>query len=112
MAKRRKSSIKQTLLCATRFWSFGWRERNNSTATLRQGVRHVVRKQGFSSAEIVKAERELIRDGKLEAKGSGGGATLRLTNKGNKVSCGRVKLAPWTDSQYPGASLGFVCKKG
>lgn len=102
---RRKADVKRTLLCATRFWSLGWKARDNSTPTLRAGVRHVVRKQGFTPAEIDKAERELVREGKLEVAGVRSGKTLRLTDKGNRADCKLVKLAPWTDSQYPGAAL-------
>jgi len=102
---RRKADVKRTLLCATRFWSLGWKARDNSTPTLRAGVRHVVRKQGFTPAEIDKAERELVREGKLEVAGVRSGKTLRLTDKGNRADCKLVKLAPWTDPQYPGAAL-------
>ena len=101
---RRKADVKKTLLCATRFWSLGWRERDNSTATLSSGVRHVVRKQGFTPQEINRAERELVREGKLEVE-RGGAKSLRLTDAGNRVSCTNVKLAPWTDDPYPGAAL-------
>lgn len=105
MSNRRKHDVKRTLLCATRFWSLGWRERDNRTATLRSGVRHVVRKQGFSTAAINKAERELVREGKLEVRGKGVGATIRLTDAGNRVSCSTVRLSPWTDPQHPGSQL-------
>lgn len=102
---RRKANVKTTLLCATRFWSLGWRDRDNSTPTGSSGVRHVVRKQGFTTDEINRAERELIREGKLEVGGKKHGKTLRLTDAGNRVSCTNVKLAPWTDDPYPGAAL-------
>lgn len=105
MARRRKADVKKTLLCATRFWSIGWREHDNRTATSSSGVRHVVRKQGFTTGEINRAERELIREGKLEVSGKKHGKTLRLTDAGNRVSCSSVRLAPWTDDQYPGAAL-------
>jgi hypothetical protein len=101
---RRKADVKTTLLCATRFWSLGWRERDNRTPTLSSGVRHVVRRQGFTPKEIDRAERELVREGKLEV-GRGGAKSLRLTDAGNRVSCANVKLAPWTDDPYPGAAL-------
>lgn len=105
MPPRRKADVKKTLLCATRFWSFGWREHDNSTPTLRHGVRGVVRRQGFTPAQIDRAERELVREGKLEVGGRYSGKTLRLTDKGNQVSCTNVKLTPWTDDPYPGAAL-------
>jgi hypothetical protein len=101
---RHKADVKTTLLCATRFWSLGWRERDNSTPTLSSGVRHVVRKQGFTPKEIDRAERELVREGKLEIHRRGA-KTLRLTDEGNRVSCTNVNLAPWTDDPYPGAAL-------
>jgi len=105
MPPRRKASAKTTLLCATRFWSTGWRERNNATPTLSSGVRHVVRKQGFTPKQINAAERALVREGKLEVGGQRYGKTLRLTDKGNRVSCTSVKLSPWTDDPYPGKDL-------
>jgi hypothetical protein len=112
MAKRRRAGVKKTLLCATRFWSLGWRKKDNSIGTLSDGVRHVVRKQGFTTVEINKAERELVREGKIETKGKGTGKTVRLTDRGNKVSCGSVELAPWTDSDHPGSALdGVNCDK-
>lgn len=104
MPPRRKASAKTTLLCATRFWSQGWRERSNATPTLSSGVRHVVRKQGFTPKQIDAAERALVREGKLEV-GRGGAKSLRLTDKGNRVSCTSVKLSPWTDDPYPGKDL-------
>lgn len=104
MSNRRKADVKKTLLCATRFWSLGWREHDNSTPTLSSGVRHVVRRQGFTSKEIDRAERALVREGKLEVSRSGA-KSLRLTDKGNRVSCANVKLSPWTDDPYPGAAL-------
>lgn len=102
---RKKASIERTILCATRFWSMGWRTRDNKIGTLRGGVRHVVRKQGFTTAAIVKAERALVKAGKIELKGKGSGATIRLTDRGNRVSCARVKLAPWTNAKYKGSEL-------
>lgn len=104
MSTRRKADAKTTLLCATRFWSLGWREHDNKTPTLSAGVRTVVRRQGFTPKQIDQAERALVREGKLEV-GRSGAKSLRLTDKGNKVSCKHVKLAPWTDDQYPGAAL-------
>lgn len=82
----------------------GWRERDNKTPTLSSGVRHVVRRQGFTPAEIDRAERELVREGKLEVDRRGA-KSLRLTDKGNTVSCANVKLSPWTDDPYPGSAL-------
>jgi hypothetical protein len=98
MPKRRKAGVKKTLLCATRFWSIDWRTKDNRIATLRAGVRKVVRTQGYTSKQIDKAERDLVREGKLEIGGRGTGKTLRLTDKGNRVGCRTVKLSPWTDS--------------
>jgi hypothetical protein len=103
---RQKADVKTTLLCATRLWSLGWREKDNSTPTLSRGVRYVMRRQGFSPAEISRAERELVREGKLEISGRKSGKALRLTDKGNAVSCARVALAPWTDDEYTGTQLG------
>lgn len=104
--KRKKATIERTILCATRFWSFGPMARTaDRIPTLRQGVRHVVRKQGFTSDQITRAERKLVREGKLVAKGSGSGATLVLTDKGDRVGCSTVRLSPWTDKQYPGSRL-------
>jgi hypothetical protein len=106
MAKRRRADVKTTLLCATKFWARSGIQREAlapRTTTLRAGVRHVVRKQGFAPAEIDRAERALIREGKLERGARPG--TLRLTDKGQATRCDSVKLAPWTDDAYPGASL-------
>ena len=104
MAARQRKNAKTTLLCATRFWSLGWRERDNSTPTLSSGVRHVVRKQGFTPKQIDAAERALVREGRLEV-GRSGAKSLRLTDKGNRVNCTSVKLSPWTDDPYPGKDL-------
>jgi len=105
MPKRRKAGVKKTLLCATRFWSTGWRENDNRLGTLRAGVRKVVRTQGYTPKQIDKAERDLVREGKLEVSGRSSGKELRLTNKGNRVGCATVKLAPWTAPQHPGSML-------
>lgn len=112
MGKRVKASVKKTLLCATRFWGIEhsltgkWKQEGKSTLpTLRSGVRHVVRKQGFSSAEIEKAERQLVSEGLLVRGGQNQGASLALTAKASKVSCSTMKLAPWTDDPYPGSTL-------
>jgi hypothetical protein len=98
MSKRRPAPVRTTLLCAVKFWSID----DGKTPTLRAGVRHVVRKQGFSPAAIDRAERELVREGKLAVGGARGGKTLKLLDD---VNCSTVKLAPWTDDGYPGASL-------
>jgi hypothetical protein len=103
MARQRKN-VKTTLLCATRFWSMGWRDRDNSTPTLSTGVRSVVRRQGFTPDEINRAERELVQEGKL-AVHRRGTKSLQLTDKGNRVDCSNVRLSPWTDDPYPGAAL-------
>jgi|WetSurMetagenome_2_1015567.scaffolds.fasta_scaffold877543_2 hypothetical protein len=97
---RRGAPVRTTLLCAIKFWSID----GGKTATLRSGVRHVVRKQGFTSAAIDRAERELAREGKLVRSG----ATLKLLDD---VNCSTVRLAPWTDAGYPGASLSGRRKK-
>ncbi len=100
---RKAAPVRKTLLCAIKFWSID----GGKTPTLRAGVRHVVRKQGFSIAAIDQAERELIREGKIQR-----GFNLGEKRRGTKslrlldtVDCSTVKLAPWTDDGYPGASL-------
>ncbi len=98
---RRRSSVKHTLLCATRFWSID----DGTTPTLSSGVRSVVRRQGFSTAEINKAERELVKSGRIEVAGRGTGKTIKLTSAGSRVRCSMVSLAPWTNAGYPGAAL-------
>lgn len=107
MPARRKANVKTTLLCATRFWSLGWREHDTRIPTLSSNVRSVVRRQGFTPKEVDKAERELVREGKLEVRNADRlhSKTLRLTDSGNRVSCSNVKLSPWTDAPYPGAAL-------
>jgi hypothetical protein len=101
-AKRVKHDAKTTLLCAVRFWSV-----TPGVPTLRSGARHVALKQGYSAAQLNKAERELIREGLLERGKSGGrgAATLRVTPAARKRSCVRVRLAPWTNDGYVGADL-------
>lgn len=96
---RQAAPVRTTLLCAVKFWSV---DKTGKTPTLRRGVRHVVRKQGFSPAAIDRAERELVREGKLAVGGARSGKTLKLLDD---VSCSTVKLSPWTDDGYPGASL-------
>jgi hypothetical protein len=95
---RRGAPVRATLLCAIKFWSID----DGKTATLRSGVRSVVRKQGFTPAAIDRAERELAREGKIQVGGTRSGKTLKLLDD---VNCSTVKLAPWTDDGYPGASL-------
>lgn len=97
---RKAAPVRTTLLCAIKFWSI---DKAGKTPTLRQGVRHVVRKQGFTTAAIYRAERELIREGKIAVSGTyKNSKTIRLLDD---VNCSGVKLAPWTDDGYPGASL-------
>lgn len=123
MSTRTKHDAKKTLLCATRFWSIDhsmtgkWQETNKGTTpSFRHAIRHVVRKQGFSSSEIEKAEQQLVKDGLL-IRGGGGSArpyarpTLALTPKAASVSCARVKLAPWTDAAYTGSTLTGARRK-
>ena len=94
---RRRASAKKTLLCAAKFWQI-----SPGVATLRKGVRHVARKQGFSPAELSRAERQLVTEGKLEKTSRG---EVRVTPKGQREACSTVKLSPWTDAGYLGASL-------
>ena len=96
---RQAAPVRKTLLCAIKFWSI---DKSGKTPTLRSGVRHVVRKQGFSPAAIDRAERELVREGKIAVGGKRSGKTLQLLDD---VSCSTVKLSPWTDEGYPGAAL-------
>lgn len=98
-ATRKPAPVRKTLLCAIKFWSI---DKKGNTPTLRSGVYHVVRKQGFESRAIGRAEKELIREGKIATSGTGTGKALKLTDT---VDCSTVKLAPWTDDGYPGASL-------
>jgi hypothetical protein len=100
------------MLCATRFWVAAGglhpKPMPLTTPTIRRGARNVVRAQGFKSAEIDKAERELIRRGYLIKTGKG---TIALTVKGAKVSrkaCHRVTLAPWNwEASYRGRLDGI-----
>lgn len=113
--RRRRAPLKKTVLCAVKFWSGtgspGHPLYKKRTATLRSGVRHVARKQGYSTSEIERAERELERDGLIIRRGKGTGATLKTTPKGSRQSCKSVKLAPWTDEQYPGSQLEGTRRK-
>lgn len=96
---RQAAPVRKTLLCAIKFWSID----GGKTPTLRQGVRHVVRKQGFTTDAINRAERELAREGKIAVRGTyKNSKTIQLLDD---VNCSTVKLAPWTDDGYPGASL-------
>ena len=102
---RERVGIERTILCATRFWGLG-----PTTPTLLKGVRNVVRKQGFSGPEVSKALTKLERGGFVKVAGRHSAPTIVLTPKGNKVSCGTVKLAPWTNDEYPGSQLsGASC---
>lgn len=125
---RERVGLERTILCATRFWGGGeydasgpgWNKtkwkRGATTPTLAQGVKHVVRKQGYRTAVIDKAIRKLAKGGFLVIgpghQGYGAKTksirTLALTEKGGKVGCATVKLAPWTDDRYPGSRLEGV----
>jgi hypothetical protein len=86
-------SPKATLLCAIRFWGV-----SPGVPTLRRGVRHVVRKQGVSPAEIDRAERALVRGGLIQLSGKRSGRAVALTPKGMRVAsraCPNVHLPPW-----------------
>lgn len=105
------ASAATTLLCATRFWAL---RSSPTTATLRSGVRHVVRKQGFSPAEIDRAERTLIKRGLLRRGGARSGSSLALTERGFKITsraCPRVSLAPWDMSTALGGVFDFLKRK-
>ncbi len=111
---RQKVGIERTFLCATRFWAHGppGRTRYQGTVpTLLKGVRNVVRKQGYTGPQVEKAVRKLARQGFIELGGKHSGKTVRLTDKGGRVGCGTVKLAPWTNDEYPGAALRGVKRK-
>lgn len=100
---RKKASLKLTYLCSVKFW-----RASPAVATLASGVRHVVRKQGYKSPDIYKAENLLQRDGLINMSG-GLHKTVKLTSQGeNRARCRQVKLAPWTNKGYPGASLEAV----
>ncbi len=97
---RERVGLARTILCATRFWS-----QSPSTPTLLKGVRAVVRKQGFSGPEVGKTLHALERGGFVKTGGRYSGRTIVLTEKGNRVGCANVRLAPWTNDGYPGANL-------
>lgn len=124
MAAREHVGVERTILCATRFWGGGrynpsgpgwnktsWSKGAMPHGTLLQGVKHVVRKQGFTTAAINKALRKLEKIGAVEVGGRAHGKTIRLTEKGGKVGCSTVKLAPWTNDEYPGSRLQGVRRK-
>lgn len=117
MATRTKKSAARTLLCATKFWSHCYdggggdilaplfNKPEGCVSTLRRGVRSVVRRQGFTPKQIDAAERFLVKNGFLERRNNRSASSLRVTQKGRRVSCSTTNLAPWTDSQYPGSRL-------
>lgn len=125
---RERVGLERTILCATRFWGGGeydpggrgWNKtkwsKGATTPTLAKGVKHVVRKQGFATASIDKAIRKLAKGGFLDIGPGHQGygtktksiRTLALTAKGGRVGCATVKLAPWTDDEYPGSRLAGV----
>lgn len=111
--QRERASIHRTILCATRFWAWHGDEgqrRGPTTPTLLQGVRGVVRKQGYSGPEVEKALRSLKSKGFVAIGGARSAKTIALTPKGGKVGCATVKLAPWTNDEYPGSDLrGASC---
>jgi len=100
VATRVRQSAVKTYLCAVRLWAL-----SPTVPTLRSGVRHVVRKQGFAPREIDKAERALVTQGMVELGGQRTGKSVRLTPKASSISCSTTKLAPWTNAGYPGAAL-------
>jgi len=99
------ASPKATLLCAIRFWSFD----KQGGPTLRRGVRHVVRAQGITPAQIDRAERALIRGGYVQLSGKRSGKAIGLTAKGRRTAaraCPAVPLPPWRPYMHhmpPGA---------
>ena len=104
MTKRVSAPVEKTLMCAVKLWSID----RGRTPTLLQGVRHVVRKQGHSPAHVDRAIRELTRRGAITISGGRSAKTIKLNDD---VSCGNVKLAPWTDDGYPGANLAGSRKR-
>lgn len=108
---RERVGLERTILCATRFWSVARAARGTTTPTLARGVLDVVRRQGFSSTQISAAMRKLKRGGFIKTGGTRSGRTIALTEKGGRVGCARVRLAPWTDDGYPGASLHGARRK-
>lgn len=121
MATRHKVGVDRSLLCTVRFWSHqntGTWQRGATTPTLLEGVKNVLRKEPkagaqygwqrrFSAAEINAAVKRLERGGFVVV-GGGLHKTIALTEKGGRVGCASVKLAPWTDPQYPGSALRGV----
>jgi hypothetical protein len=109
---RERVGIERTILCATRFWSMT-RARGATTPTLTKGVRSVVRKQGFKPEQIDRALRKLESGGFIKTGGARSAKTIALTEKGGRVGCSTVKLAPWTNDEYPGSKLrGLGCGCG
>jgi len=99
---RAKANLARTYLCAVKLWRTA-----ASIPTLASGVRHVVRKQGFSSKDIYAQERKLQRHDIIKMS-EGANKTVRLTRWGNLAvsgKCQNVRLSPWTDPGYPGAEL-------
>lgn len=119
MTERKHVGVERTILCAVRFWGGGrydassgpgwnktvWSRGAMPHGTLLKGVKHVVRKQGFATATIDKALRKLEKIGAVEIGGRAHGKSIRLTEKGGRVGCSTVKLAPWTNAEYPGSRL-------
>lgn len=110
MATRKKANISKTYLCAVKFWSGNYPGAHGhgviSTHTSKQGVRHVVRKQGFSTQQIYATERALLREDLIMMDDRGG---VRLSPKGaRRAKCRTVKLAPWTNKEYGGSRLEGV----
>ena len=119
MTARHHVGVDRTILCATRFWSVdapNYKGRGQGTVmTLLDGVKHVARKQGHSSETIRKAIKRLEKGGFIEIRyrshGSKVPVAVRLTSKGGRVGCSTVKLAPWTNDEYPGSALRGLKKK-
>lgn len=121
MSERKHVGAERTILCAVRFWGGGrydassgqtvWSKGAMPHGTLLKGVKHVVREQGFATATINKALRKLERIGAVEIAGRAHAKTVRLTEKGGRVSCSTVKLAPWTNDEYPGSRLAGMRRR-
>ena len=102
---RYHTGVERTLLCATRFWSMTKTRGTATVPTLLSGVRHVVRKQGFTPAAIDKALKKLEAKGLVVTGGARTAKTIALTAQGGRVGCATVRLSPWTDNGNPGAQL-------
>lgn len=113
---RERVGLDRTILCAVRFWSVSrgperW-SKGPTIHTLLPGVKKVVRMQGYTTEQINKALKKLEKGGFIETKRAGAThASIRLTDKGGRVGCARVKLAPWTNDEYPGAALRGMRRK-